>query len=289
VPVGNKAPLYDILGLQYALKKRDVKYALVVKQGQPSELKKLAAELVDAGVDVVVGIGTSGVTAAQNATATVPILFPNISDPVLGGFAKSMWKPAGNITGTSARLEQLTPQRLKILKTIMGDRLRTVMVLHRPDYPPALRAVKLMREEAARLGVEVVSATASTREGIQEALKQIPEKHVDGIIMVPEAFIAANNDIVLDAANNHRIPYMGVHDYLADWGAIGSLGTFPHGAGQDLAHKIVRIHAGERPGDMPIVDLPPYFVVNLKAAKYLGLKVPDELLKVADRVIPEDG
>ena len=283
---GTTAPLYDILGVEFGLKEIGKHYTVDTREGSLDQLNGQAADLVKKGVDFIIGIAGEGVDAAQTATKKIPILFPQISNPVAAGEVGSWWVPGASTSGISANLVGLSTQRLDLFKALMGSRpLKTVATLYRPDDGPSVKAVGLLTDEGSKLGITIAALKIQSRQDVIDAIAAFPSLGVDGFVMIPDSLVASNMDLIINWSDQHKIPVMGVHDYLADWGAVATFGSNPHGAGRELAYFIDRVSRGGDVGSIPVMTVPPNFVINLKAAACMGITVPPEVIKQANRVI----
>lgn len=250
------------------------------------ELRASAREFVADRVDIIVGVATAGVQVAQEETKgqKIPILMTGVSDPVKYGFVQSLAQPGGNITGVSHQVVQGSGKRLELFKEILPG-LKRLLTIREAGYAPSEKSMQEIREVAARLNIEIIDRTTSTRSDIQQLMASLRPEAMDGIMILPDSHIIANVDLVLETSLARRVPAFGLFDYMAAWGAIAENGPSAYESGADDAWYIDKISKGAKPGDLPVQPVDPTFVVNLKAAQCLGVTVPQEVLSQADKVI----
>jgi putative ABC transport system substrate-binding protein len=262
------------------------RFVLDIRQGNTEAVKRFAQQFAQERVDLIFAISNSTVRVAQEATRAnpIPILFPNVSDPVSDGFATSLARPGGYLTGVSTQLVQGAGKRVEVFKEIV-PRLRRLLTTYQPEFRSAQLSLPQMREAAAALGITLSERHANTRAELQAALADVRRDTMDGIIMTPDAVSFANADLLLETSHERRVPVFGIVDFMADWGALGAYGPSDYQAGRRVAHYADKIFRGTKPGDLPIEPSDPTFVVNLKAAACMGVAVPPAALHQADRVI----
>ncbi len=262
------------------------RFILDIREGDAEAVKRFAREFAQDQVDLILAISTSSVRAAKEATqaSPIPILFPNISDPVGDGFAISLGRPGGFITGVSHQMVQESEKRLERIKELLPG-LRRVLIISRATYQPAQRSIGAMRKTAARLHVKLEEKHIKSREDLQAVLAGVRRETVDGIVIPPDPGVIPNANLLLEVGFQRGVPVFGPLDYLADWGALATYGPPHDEAGRRAAKYVDKIVKGEKPGDLPIDHVDPVLVVNLKAAKCLELSLDPAVLSQADRVI----
>ena len=262
------------------------RFVLDVRQGTLAEVKRFAQQFAEQRVDLIFAISNLPVQAAQEATRErpVPIVFPNVSDPVRDGFAQSLARPGGFLTGISTQLTQGAGKRVELFKE-MVPRLRRLLVIYQPEARSAQISMGEVRGAAAALGLTLAERHARNRGDMQAALADLRRDAVDGLIMVADPVSFANADLLLETSHERQVPVFGIVDIMADWGALGAYGPSDYQAGRRAAHYVDKILKGANPGDLPIEPIDPTFVVNLKAAACLGVSVPPAVLHQADRII----
>src|SRR5262245_35094784 len=265
------------------------RFVLDLRMGTLAEVKGFAREFARKPVDVIVAVATTAVRAAQEETRDhpIPILFPGISDPIGDGFVQSLARPGGFITGVSHQQVQGSGKRVELFKEIVPG-LRRLITIRRPGYGPAATSMEEIRDAAERLKIEVLDWIVETREALRTALAQVKPEIADGIMILPDSFVIANVDLILEVSLEQRVPTFGLQDFMADWGAVGAYGPSAYQAGGRIARYVDKISKGAKPGDLPVEPIDPTLVVNLKAAECLGVALPLPVLHQADRVIREE-
>src|SRR5262245_3323697 len=253
-------------------------------QGDLAALPAAARELVQYGVDIIFTSEDSPAKAVQMATTQIPTVFSVVSDPVGLGLIQSFARPGGNITGvTDLRLE-LSPKRLEVLHEIVPG-LKRVLYLYDAAYAHAVAEVKMYREAAHRLGIEMVEKAVRTTEEVQATLTQISKGEVDGIL-TPNSGSLNIPGFVLEATSQRALPTMFDAAFWVERGALASYGPDYHESGRQAARLVDKIIRGVNPAEIPVEVNPKIeFAINLKVAKALGLTIAPEVLYRADRII----
>lgn len=262
------------------------RFLLDVRQGNLEAVKRYAQQFAQERVDLILAFPTLPVRAAQEATRAhpIPIVFTAVSDPVSDGFAESLSRPGGWITGVSTQLIQGSGKRVEVFKEMVPG-LRRLLTIYKPDFLVAQRSMVEVRKAAADLGITLLEKHVNNRPELQSVLAGVRRDTVDGILFAVDAVLVGNADLVLETSLRERVPSFGILDYLADWGALAAYGPSPYQSGRRAAHYVDKIMKGAKPGDLPVEPLDPTFVVSLKAATCLGVSVPPTVLHEADRVI----
>jgi len=249
-------------------------------------LPALAAELVRLKVDVIVTTSPTGTRAAKEATATIPIVMTNDSDPVGNGFVASLARPGGNITGLSTLAPELSGKRLELLKEIV-PRLSRVAVFgtsRSPDNAQTLREVEIA---AGAFGVKLQYLDVLGPKDIETAFRAAGKGRAEAILMmVGRAITGGHRTEIVDLAVKSRLP--AIYNRLQDveaWGLI-YYGVYLPDLDRRVATYVDKILKGAKPADLPVEQPTKFeFVINLKAAKQIGLTIPPNVLARADRVI----
>ena len=253
--------------------------------GKFERLPGLAAELVEAKVEVIVTHSTPGTQAAQRATSTIPIVSAASSDPVARGFAASLARPGGNITGLSLITIDVTPKHIELLK-IMLPRLARVAVVINPGNPVSPAILKSIQAAAQHAGIKVLPLDARTAEEIERGFATMTKEHAGAVIFSSDSFFIGQRKQIAELALKNRLPSMF---YYRENVTAGGLMSY----GQNLADHYARaatfvgkILKGAKPADLPI-EQPTriHLAINRKTAKTLGLAITNELLLRADEMI----
>jgi putative ABC transport system substrate-binding protein len=247
-------------------------------------LPKLASELVSQKVDLIVTNGTPPVQALQKVTATIPILDLSFEDPVASGFAKSLSRPGGNITGIAIISGELAQRRLQML-TEIAPAAKRIARLFNPDNPVDMRAPMRADDAARKLGREIMHVPIRNESELSAAFDLLVRERAGALIVSEDTLITSLRVQIAGMALQKKLPSM--------WGnaAGGEQGLVSYGwdSAQTLrsaAMMAVKIFKGTKPADIPI-EQPTYFqlVVNLKTAKALGITIPQGIMVQATRVI----
>jgi putative ABC transport system substrate-binding protein len=247
-------------------------------------LPELAAELVRSNVDVIVAHGTPGSLAAKRATATIPIVVANIGDPVAAGVVASLARPGGNITGLSFFSPQLGAKRIELLKELMPQ-LAGVAVLLNANNPINGPVVQAMETTAHSLQVELQQFLVRAPRELENAFEQMGHGRIAAFDVDDDAMLLANIGAIAALAIRHRLVSVGSQELAQAGGLMGYGADIP--ANYHRAAVFVdKILKGAKPTDIPIEQATKFeFILNLKAAKALGLEVPPIMLVRADEVI----
>jgi putative ABC transport system substrate-binding protein len=254
---------------------------------QYERLPALAAELIKRPVDVIFATGSVvSALAAKAATASIPIVFANGSDPVESGLVASLSRPGGNVTGISFINSQLGPKRIQLLR-LLNPKTAVVAVLVNPKNPNAADA-KVFVAAGRSIGVQVVIVTASTEAELREAFDRAVQQHADALLVHVDALFndGTGQSEIIALAAQHRLPTMSPTVTFTTRGGLINYGADTGELNRQAGVYVARILRGEKPADLPVVQ-PTNFAlrVNLKTAKALGLSIPESFLLLADEVI----
>ena len=253
--------------------------------GKTESLPGLAAELVRLDVDAIVVAGGPAAQTAQKATRTIPIVLGSVNDPVGSGFAQSLARPGGNITGLSNFSSDLTQKHLDLLLETVPKLSRVALLVNFESQAHAL-VVKSAQSVAQAARVTVVAIEARTAQGIEDALAAMAREKIGAVIVASYPLFTQNRREIAQWALKYRIPVMcPFREYVED-GNLMSYGYSPKDLYRHAAVYVDKILKGAKPAELPI-EQPTKFelAVNLKTAKALGLKIPPSILLRADRVI----
>jgi len=252
-------------------------------EGNIDRLPALAAELVQAKVDVIVAAGPRAISAARESTPTIPVVFVYLADPVAAGFVSSLAHPGGNLTGTASEFETLITKQLQLLKEAI-PRLSRIGILRHRDGSLAIRDAA---ETAAR-GLALTSRTLTVAEvgQFEGAFRTAKNEHFDAILVLPGPYFDVQRRRLIDLAAKYRLPASyEFKDYVEDGGLL-SYGPNIDEMWLRTASYVDRILKGARPADLPVERASKFeLVINLKTAKALGLTIPQSILLRADQVI----
>ncbi|HWP38149.1 MAG TPA: ABC transporter substrate-binding protein [Gemmatimonadales bacterium] len=264
---------------------RDVVFHVFTGQGDSARLPALAADLVRLKPDLLYCVATPEARACQNATRTIPIIFTQTGDPVKLGLVQSLARPGGNITGIGSLRGMLAGKRLEVFKEVVPA-LRRVLVTYDPREDEEAEAVSVAKQAAAALGLTILDHPITHPHEIEAGLDRLTHRGRDGILIVqanPNLNIPGRS---LEVATSYGIPTMYTSAFWAEHGALASYGANEFQQGRQAARLAHKILEGTSPAEIP-VELPTEieFVVNVRTAERLGLRVQPGVLLRADRVI----
>jgi putative ABC transport system substrate-binding protein len=257
--------------------------------GRPERFPVLAGELVALKVDVIVAAGgTLAAMAAKQATATIPVVFPSVGDPVAEGLVGSLARPGGNVTGLAVVSPELIGKSLELLKQALPAASRLALLI-KPDSVTerVLKARLTAADTAARaLGARLQVVEARSPEDFERAFSEMTRGRADAVTVASTPVFDNARRPLVGLAARHRLPAMYSFKYYVDDGGLMSYGPDVIDLFRRAAGYVDRILKGARPGDLP-VEQPTKFdlVVNLKTARTLGLTLPPSFLLRADQVI----
>ena len=248
-------------------------------------LPALAEELVRLKVDLVITRGTPEALALKKATKTIPIVFYDVTDPVGAGLVESLARPGGNLTGFSGVEAVLTGKRLELLKETI-PKLSRVIVLWNPEDLSSAQQWKASQLPAQELGLQIHSMEVSNAERYEGAFKDIAKARNDALAVIAGSLEDANRKRIAELARINRLPAIYPRPVFVESGGLMSFGRNRDEAVKRVPLMIDKILKGTKPADIP-VEQPTKFelVINLKAAKTLGLTIPPVVLMRADKVI----
>jgi len=248
-------------------------------------LPELAKELVGLKVDVLVVYSTSAAVALKKATTTIPIIFFNVSDPIAVGLIDSLARPGGNITGITNIVGVLSGKRLELLKETV-PKVSRVAVLWNPQDPASAQQWEESRPVARALGLQLHSMAVSSTDKYAEAFKEAIKAGSGALAVTGHAMALANQKQITDLATKNRLSAVYHRDTFVASGGLMSYGDDQTELYRRVAIFVDKILKGTKPYDIPVEQPTKFeFVVNLKAAKQIGLTIPPNVLVRAQRVI----
>jgi putative tryptophan/tyrosine transport system substrate-binding protein len=252
---------------------------------QPDTLSGLAADLVGSKVDVIVTGGTPAAKALKAATRTIPIVMAVVGDPVAAGLVDNLARPGGNVTGFSIVAPELGTKRLALLKEIVPH-LSSIAVLSNPKNPQQKIEMKEMQTAAQAMGLQLHSVDVSTEDGLEDAFVAMNKATEQALILLTDSIFFSQRKRTVDLAGKYKLPAVYFFPVFVEEGGLMSYGPSDADLFRRAAGYVDRILKGTRPGDLP-VEQPTKFdlYINLKAAKTLGVTIPESFLTRADKVI----
>jgi putative tryptophan/tyrosine transport system substrate-binding protein len=254
-------------------------------QGENDRLPGLAADLVRRQVAVIAAFGPPAAEAAKAATATIPIVFTAGTDPIDLGLVTNFRRPTGNVTGFNIFAEVLTPKRQELLHELVPAAPLVAMLVN-PKSPQTQSELRNVQAAADILGQPVrIFSVGSDRE-IDAAFATIVDQRISGLLVQPDQFFTVRRDQLVLVTTRHAIPTIFGWREFAIAGGLMSYGTSLRAAYRQAAIYTGRILKGEKPPDLPVQQATGFeMVVNLKAAKAIGVTIPTAILLRADEVI----
>ncbi len=248
-------------------------------------LPALAAELVRLKVDVIVTSGPPATRPAKEATATIPIVMAQDPDPVGSGFVASLARPGGNITGLATLAPEISGKQLELLKEIV-PKLSRVAVLGTSTQPGNAQSLRETERAAGALGVKLQYLDVLGPKDIETAFRAAGKGRADAVLVLASAVLSSQRKQIVDLAAKSRLPAVYGQPESMDAGGLMFYGASITEMFRRAATYVDKILKGAKPADLP-VEQPTKFelVINLKAAKQIGLTIPPNVLARADKVI----
>lgn len=253
--------------------------------GKLDRLATFAAELVRVKTDIIVSAGPTVTRALKKITSTIPIVMGFDDDPVASGFVASLARPGGNITGLSTLSPELSAKQLELLKEIL-PKISRVAVVGSSAHPGTSQTLKEMKSTSTAFGVQIQYIELQGPNDIESAFGAARKGHADAVVVLTSVVTNSNRKPIVDVAAKNRLPAIY---YTAEWVESGGLLTY--GANfPDLFRRaatyVDKILKGAKPGELPVEQARKFeLIVNLKAAKEIGLVISPNVLARADRVI----
>jgi len=254
-------------------------------EGKLDRVEDLAADLVRLKVDVIVTAGPTTTPVVKKATATIPVVMGYDNDPVGSGFVSSLAHPGGNITGLSALFPELSGKRLELLKEIL-PRLSRVAVLGTSTQPGNAQALKEVELAARALRVQLQYLDVLNPKDVEIAFRAASKGRADAVLVLVGPVFNSHRIQVADLAVKNRLPAVyGQPQYVEDGGLLSYTPNY-----SDLFRRaatyVDKILKGAKPADLPVEQPTKFeFIINLKAAKQIGLMISPNVLARADKVI----
>ena len=247
-------------------------------------LQSGAADLVRSRVDLIVAFGTAAARAALSATSTIPVVFIS-GDPVGTGLAASLARPGANGTGVSTLSSELMSKRLELLQKI-APRIRRVILLGNPDSPLHAGMLKEAQNAARTLHIHIIALDANNADELDTALQRVQRSVGDAFTVSSNVFFLSNKAKISEAVSKAKLPAIFPQRDYHDAGVLMSYGANLKETGPQMAGYVDRILKGAKPGELPIEQMSKYeLVIDLRVARAMGLKVPQDVLLRADEVI----
>jgi putative ABC transport system substrate-binding protein len=253
--------------------------------GKADRLPALAADLVRLRVDVIVSGGSTATRPAKNATSTIPIVMAQDNDPIANRFVASLARPGGNITGLATLRSEVSGKRLELLKEIV-PKLSRVAVLGSSTNPGNAESLKEVELAAAALGVQIHNVDIKGSRELESGFEQATTGRADAALVLAGPVFNVRQSQVVELATKNRLRAMYDRRDFPEFGGLMSYGASVVELDRRAAAYVDKIIKGAKPAELPVEQPMKFeFVVNLKAAKQIGLTIPPQVLARADRVI----
>jgi putative tryptophan/tyrosine transport system substrate-binding protein len=264
---------------------RDILLEYRWAEGNQERLPILAEELARLPLDVIVTISATAILALKQATTSIPIVFAGTSDPVRTGFAASLARPGGNLTGLSLMAPDLAGKRLELIKSVVPGASRIAMLWNASDQGMAIR-VEQAQLAAPAVRVTLLSPELRTLADLESAFVALTRDRPDALLVFVDPFTVSHRQRIVDFAAESRLPAIYEDRVFLDAGGLMSYGPSIADNCRRAATYVDKILKGAKPGDLPI-EQPTKFelIINLKTAEALGLEIPLQFQQLADEVI----
>jgi ABC-type uncharacterized transport system substrate-binding protein len=253
--------------------------------GQYDQLPELLADLIKRNVAVIMAGGPPAAQAAKKATSTVPIVFTSGDNPVEIGLVASINRPGANVTGVHVFFTELESKKLGLLRELV-PRAGVIAALVNQSRPIAKSQTTELQAAAQKFGQQIQIIGAASEQELEPAFASMAQLKVGALLVAADAFFNAKRDQIVSLAARYAIPAIYEQSAFATAGGLMSYGTNLAEGYRQAGIYTGRILKGEKPADLPVVLSNKFeFVINLKVAKALGLKVSADLISTADEVI----
>ena len=254
-------------------------------EGKADRQPGLAAELVRLKVDVIVTGGPAATRAAKEATVAIPIVMAFDIDPVGSGFVATLARPGGNITGLSTLSPEISGKRLELLKEIVR-KLSRVAVLGNSTVPGNAQALRETERAAGALKVQLQYLEVQGPKDVETAFREASKRRADAVLVLQSAVLTSHRKQLIELAVKSRLPAIYDRAEFVEDGGLMTYSVSSTDLFRRAAYYVDKILKGAKPADLPIEQPTKFeFIINLKAAKQIGLTFPPNVLALADRII----
>ena len=264
---------------------RNVRFVYRWAVGDAGNVRAYAAEMVGTKPDAILAMTVPALTALSQSTVSIPLVFTNVSDPVEGGFVKSVARPGGNITGFTSFEYSIGGKWLELLKETVPSLKRVLVLLNQENYT-SRALLRTIETASPTIGVHVTSAPVRNIAEIESAIGVFARESDGGIILLPNPLFQIHQPRIIELAVTHRLPSLHQSRTFPDAGGLMSYGTDFPDLYRRAASYVDRILKGANVAELPVQYPTKYeLVINLKAATAIGLTLPPIMLTRADAVI----
>ena len=253
--------------------------------GKYDQFPTLVAELIAAKVDVIVTAGTPAALAVKKATTTVPLVMVAVGDPVGTGLVPSLARPGGNLTGLSSVAPDLEGKRLQLLREIVPALSHVAMFVNSLN-PFHVSSMQQARAAAQAMGIKLQIHDIQKSEDLDDTFAALRKERPDALLILADRVFLHNRQRIVDFTKEQRLPNVNAYKELVEVGGLMSYGPSYEDMHKRAAIYVDKILKGTKPAALPIEQPSKFtFIVNLKAAKELGVTVPSQMLGLADQII----
>jgi ABC-type uncharacterized transport system substrate-binding protein len=291
IPESGRAESQSVKGLRDGLKelgykeKENILVEMRDAKGDRAALKPMVNELVSKKVDLIFTTGTRATQAAIAATSEIPIVFRYPGNPQTVGLVKTNARPGGNVTGVAGFGLEMTGKRLETLKQIVPG-VRRVHIFYDLNDRFSRDNFAVAKKSAENLGLEVVEHGIKSAEELKASLGNFESGPGDTLFQVPDNLVDGEADFIFQTARQKKLPTMFNEEVWAIKGALGAYGPSNYQMGRQAAGFVDKILKGQKPDNLPVETARKFdLVINFRTANAIGLTIPPDMLKKADRVI----
>ena len=254
-------------------------------EGDPARTQLLAKEIVDLKPDIIVVHSTPAVKALRQLTSTTPMVFVLIADPIGSGFVTSLAHPGGTLTGFMNVDAPMAGKWLELIKEI-APKVRQIALIFNPNTSPYQQFLRSFHENAPELELQAIPTPVLNADELERSITALGNQPDSGLFVVPDVFVQVHRELIIRLAEQYRLPAVYPYRFFTESGGLMSYGLDTVNVFRQAASYVDRILKGAAPADLP-VQAPTRFqlVINLKAAKAIGLTIPESFLTRADEVI----
>jgi putative ABC transport system substrate-binding protein len=267
------------------LEEKNLKFIVEDSNGGISDLDERARRLNESRPDVIFTVTTPHSLAAKKATATAPVVFAWVGDPIRSGLIVNYASSRSNLTGITSYAGPLSGKRLEILKEIAPATKRVLAIVSANEIV-ARESFQMMESTAKKLGIQAVRRDVTNKEQIEKVLEGSFKRTVDAIYHVPSTLVGVYIDLLLKKAREDKIPLVTHETLMVEQGALCAFGADFRLIGRQAARLVVKMLGGEKPWEVP-TEIPEELLLSLNTttAKVIGLKIPRSVLSKVDRVV----
>ncbi len=291
IPESGRPETQSVKGLRDGLKELGYKERenIIVEmrdaKGDRAALKPMANELVNKKVDVIFTTGTRATQVAMAETSDIPIIFRYPGDPQTVGLVKSNTRPGGNVTGVAGFGLEMTGKRLETLRQVVPG-VRRLHIFYDLNDKFSRDNFAFTKKSAEKLGLEVVEHGTKSAEELRTSLSNLQNEAGDALFQIPDNLVSSEADFIFQAARRKKLVTMFTEEVWAIKGALAAYGPSNYQMGRQAAGLVDKILKGQKPENLPVEPAIKFdLVINFRTANAIGLTVPPDVLKKADRVI----